>query len=68
MMLPLMHHGMLIMSIPSNEIALKETTTGGTPYGPSHLSSSHDLSTDEKAICRALGIRLAKTALALKHI
>ncbi len=68
MMLPLMHHGMLIMSIPSNEIALKETTTGGTPYGPSHLSSSHDLSADEKAICRALGIRLAKTALALKHI
>lgn len=69
MMLPLMHHGMLIMSVPSNEIALKETQTGGTPYGPSHLSSSvNDLSSDEKAICRALGIRLAKTALALKTI
>ena len=68
MMLPLMHHGMLIMSIPSNEIALKETRTGGTPYGPSHLSSSaNDLSTDEKTICRALGIRLAKTAIALKQ-
>ena len=67
MMLPLMHHGMLIMSIPCNEIALKETSTGGTPYGPSHLASSaHDLTTDEKNICRALGIRLAKTSLALK--
>ena len=68
MMLPLMHHGMLIMSIPSNEIALKETSTGGTPYGPSHLSSSsNDLTADEKTVCRALGIRLAKTALALKQ-
>lgn len=69
MMLPLMHHGMLIMSVPSNEIALKETHTGGTPYGPSHLSSSaNDLSSDEKTICRALGIRLAKTAIALKTV
>lgn len=59
---------MLIMSIPSNEIALKETSAGGTPYGPSHLSPAHDLTNDEKTICRALGIRLAKTALALKHI
>ena len=69
MMLPLMHHGMLIMTIPSNEIALKETRTGGTPYGPSHLSSpAQHLSNDEKTICRALGVRLAKTALALKHL
>ncbi len=69
MMLPLMHHGMLIMSIPSNEIALKETRTGGTPYGPSHLASStNDLSLEEKTICRALGIRLAKTATALKQV
>lgn len=69
MMLPLMHHGMLIMSIPSNEIALKETRTGGTPYGPSHLSSTNqNLSSDEKAICRALGNRLSKTASALKQL
>ncbi len=68
MMLPLMHHGMLIMSVPSNELALKQTSTGGTPYGPSHLSSSSNLlSEDEKSICRALGRRLAKTALALKR-
>lgn len=69
MMLPLMHHGMLIMSTPCNEISLKETSTGGTPYGPSHLSSSTThLSSDEKNICVALGKRLAKTALALKQI
>lgn len=68
MMLPLMHHGMLIMSVPSNEIALKETSTGGTPYGPSHLSSEHELSKDEKTICWAMGSRLAKTALALKKV
>ncbi len=69
MMLPLMHHGMLIMSVPSNEIALKETSTGGTPYGPSHHSSTAlELSADEKKICKALGIRLAKTAHALKQI
>ncbi len=67
MMLPLMHHGMLIMSMPSNEIALKETKTGGTPYGPSHLaSSSNQLSSDEKTLCRAMGNRLAITAQALK--
>ncbi|KAF3982986.1 MAG: NAD(P)H:quinone oxidoreductase [Methylococcales symbiont of Hymedesmia sp. n. MRB-2018] len=68
MMLPLIHHGMLIMSVPCNEIALKETNTGGTPYGPSHLSTAHDLSSDEKSICRALGHRLAQTSVALKNI
>ncbi len=69
MMLPLMHHGMLIMSIPSNEISLKETNTGGTPYGPSHFSSpTSNLSSDEKQICISLGKRLAKTAQALKQI
>lgn len=68
MMLPLMHHGMLIVGIPSNEPSLKETRSGGTPYGPSHLASStNDLSPDEKTICRALGNRLAKTAIALKQ-
>jgi len=66
MMQPLMHHGMLIMSIPCNEIALKETTSGGTPYGPSHLSTTgNTLSDHEKTICQALGSRLAKTAVAL---
>ena len=63
MMLPLLHHGMILMGVPSSELALRETTTGGTPYGASHLSNgSPDLSTHEKAICLALGKRLAETA------
>ncbi len=67
MMLPLMHHGMMIMGLPYSETALRETTSGGTPYGPSHLSSDiGGLSNQEKALCRAFGMRLAKTAQALK--
>ncbi len=68
MMLPLLHHGMLILGVPYSEPALHDTTTGGTPYGPSHLSNNGDqgLSEDEKSLCRAFGKRLAKTALALK--
>ena len=67
MMLPLIHHGMLLLGIPSSEAALHNTTTGGTPYGPSHHSGSSEsgLSSDEKSLCRALGRRLANTALAL---
>ncbi len=67
MMYPLMHHGMLITSIPCNEIALKETGSGGTPYGPSHLSAdSNQLTEHEKIICQALGKRLADIASKLK--
>lgn len=67
MMLPLMHHGMMVMSLPCNEIALRETVTGGTPYGPSHCSASDsELSEHEKRLCWVLGQRLAKTAAALK--
>jgi NAD(P)H dehydrogenase (quinone) len=68
MMLPLMHHGMLILGLPYTETALRETTSGGTPYGPSHLSMEHTELTDhEKTLCRVLGIRLATTALLLKR-
>ncbi len=68
MMLPLMHHGMLLVGLPYTENALRETTSGGTPYGPSHLSLEHaGLSDDEKKLCRAFGARLAKTALLLKQ-
>ena len=68
MMLPLLHHGMLLLGLPYTETALRETTSGGTPYGPSHLSLEHTgLTDDEKNLCRALGIRLAKTALLLKQ-
>jgi NAD(P)H dehydrogenase (quinone) len=67
MMLPLMHHGMLLLGLPYTETALRETTSGGTPYGPTHLSSEQTGLTDhEKNLCQALGTRLAKTALLLK--
>lgn len=68
MMLPLLHHGMLLLGLPYSEQALRETTSGGTPYGPSHVSTDHPrLSDHEKTLCRALGARLAKTALQLKQ-
>ena len=67
MMLPLMHHGMLMMSLPCNEIALRETVSGGTPYGPSHRSETDgELTEHEKKLCWVLGERLAKAAMALK--
>jgi len=68
MMLPLLHHGMLLLGLPYTETALRETTSGGTPYGPSHLSLEQAGLTDhEKKLCQALGTRLAKTALLLKQ-
>ncbi len=65
MMLPLLHHGMLILGLPYSETELLHTTTGGTPYGASHFAGTESnlpLSDDEKALCRALGKRLADTA------
>ncbi len=67
MMLPLFHQGMILLGIPSSEDALRETQTGGTPYGASHVAhGQRTLSKDEKTLCFALGTRLAKTALKLK--
>lgn len=68
MMLPLMHHGMILVGLPYSEAALGNTTTGGTPYGASHIGGAMDdkpLSEDEKKLCLALGKRLAETALKL---
>jgi NAD(P)H dehydrogenase (quinone) len=65
MILPLIHHGMIVLGVPYKETALRETKTGGTPYGPSHTTSDTGLSNDEKNICQTLGKRLAKTALRL---
>ena len=65
MMLPLLHHGMLLVGLPYSETALLHTKTGGTPYGPSHLAGTDSklaLSDEEKTLCRALGRRLATTA------
>jgi NAD(P)H dehydrogenase (quinone) len=69
MMLPLLHHGMLLLGLPYSETALLETTSGGTPYGPSHTAGSDSkrpLTEDEKNLCRALGRRIAETANALQ--
>lgn len=62
MMLPLIHHGMLIMGLPYTESELLTTTSGGTPYGPSHLAGSDSkrpLSDEEKHLCTTLGKRIA---------
>lgn len=69
MMLPLLHHGMMLLGLPYSEHALRETTSGGTPYGASHLANelSH-ITEHEKKLCLALGARLAKTALLLKEV
>ena len=68
MMTPLLHHGMLITGLPYTESALLTTTTGGTPYGPSHVSGADNklpISDDEKTLCMALGKRLANLAVIL---
>ena len=70
MMLPLLHHGAVILGIPYSEPALGTTTSGGTPYGASHVGGPLDdkpLTEDEKKLCLALGKRLAETALKLSH-
>ena len=68
MMLPLLHHGMLVVGLPYTEIELLETQSGGTPYGASHVSGvASDRAVDdaERNLCRALGRRLATFALKL---
>jgi NAD(P)H dehydrogenase (quinone) len=68
MMLPLLHHGMLVMGLPYTEPELSSTRSGGSPYGASHLAGSRGeepISNDEKRLCRALGRRVAAVALKL---
>ncbi|OAM52671.1 NAD(P)H:quinone oxidoreductase, type IV [Methylovorus sp. MM2] len=68
MMLPLMHHGMTIVGLPYSEAALSSTSSGGTPYGASHIGGPSDdkaITEDERKLCIALGKRLAETALKL---
>lgn len=65
MMLPLLHHGMMVLGIPYTEVALSKTREGGTPYGASHVSGSTGDTTaseHEKMLAIALGKRLAETA------
>lgn len=64
MMLPLLHHGMLLVGLPYTETELYETKTGGSPYGATRLTSNMDstpLSDDERKLCLALGKRVANT-------
>jgi len=68
MMLPLLHHGMLLTGIPYSETTLLTTQTGGTPYGASHVAgtdSDRKLSEDEMTLCQAQGKHLAELARAL---
>ncbi len=68
MMMPLLHHGALIVGVPYSETDLFTTTSGGTPYGPSHLAgqkSDFPLTQAEKNLCTALGKRLAEITLKL---
>ena len=65
MILPLLHHGMIIAGLPYSETELLSTQTGGTPYGASHLAGTESklpLSEEEAHLCQALGKRLASVA------
>lgn len=69
MMLPLLHHGMLIVGLPYTQPELMTTTTGGSPYGASHwagVDGDKPISDDEKKLAIALGRRLADTAVRLR--
>lgn len=68
MMLPLLHHGMLIVGLPYTESALNRTRTGGTPYGASHVAGADGnpaLSAEEIELAIAQGRRLAQVAVTL---
>jgi len=67
MMLPLLHHGMLVTGIPYSEPALNQTKSGATPYGASHVArqQGQELSEHERQACRALGKRIADLACKL---
>jgi NAD(P)H dehydrogenase (quinone) len=65
MAIPLLHHGMIYVGIPYSEEALSTTTSGGTPYGPTHVTwnrAADALSEEEKLLARALGSRVADVA------
>jgi NAD(P)H dehydrogenase (quinone) len=69
MMLPLLHHGMLMLGLPYSEPALMTTSSGGSPYGATHwsgVSNQHAIHEDTKTLTIALGKRLAETAIKLR--
>lgn len=70
MMIPLLHHGMLLLGIPYSETDLIHTRSGGTPYGASRVTGSdgqQPISEEEKHLARALGRRLSETAHQLQR-
>ena len=70
MMLPLLHHGMYIVGLPFTEAALNETSTGGSPYGASHVVGSKEtlqLSEHERTLAQVLGRRVAQLAVNLER-
>ena len=70
MAIPMLHHGMIYCGIPYSEAALTATSTGGTPYGASHLAGSdslNEISNDERDLCVALGKRLSTLTLKLNR-
>jgi len=65
MMLPLLHHGMMLIGLPYSESALLTTSSGGTPYGASHVAgidNDRSITDEEKQLCFAQGKRLAEVA------
>ena len=69
MMLPLLHHGMVMVGLPFTEAGITRAAGGGTPYGASQYSSwsgDRALDEDEAGLCRALGRRVASIALKLQ--
>ena len=71
MAIPLIHHGMLFAGVPYSTKELSDTTSGGTPYGPSHVASaasSNEITPEEKAIAQSLGKRIALIASQINPI
>ncbi|WP_299076922.1 NAD(P)H:quinone oxidoreductase [uncultured Paraglaciecola sp.] len=68
MMIPLLHHGMVLCGLPYSTPELHTTTSGGGPYGVSHLAQGENknkLTSDEQTLCIEQGRRLAKFAAKL---
>lgn len=66
MMIPLLHHGMVLAGVPYSESALSKTQSGGTPYGASHVEAD-SLSAEEIKICQSQGRRMAELAIKLAN-
>lgn len=70
MMLPLIHHGMIMLGLPYSERGLLDTDAGGTPYGPTMLAgvdNSRDITEIESQLCLAMGMRLARVTQSLNN-